>query len=74
MKCPYCENDMEQGYIQGPRGVFWSAKGRNFFFFPHRVKGDVVIAGAYEGSSGQNAYLCRSCGKIIIDVKYDLNP
>lgn len=72
MKCPYCDGEMERGFLQGPRGVFWSAKGRNFIFFPHRTKGDVVIAGALECSSGENSYLCRKCSMLITDLKYSL--
>jgi hypothetical protein len=71
MKCPYCDKEMIPGYLQGPRGVFWTDKAKNFFFFPRETKGDIVIAGTWGRSSGDNAYLCRSCGKIIIDVKYN---
>ena len=26
MKCPYCSNEMEQGYIQNRDGVYWTPK------------------------------------------------
>jgi hypothetical protein len=71
MICPYCGCGMKRGYMLGPEGVFWSAKGRAVFFIPHPAKGDIVVAGRLEGSSGENSYLCRNCGKIIIDLKHN---
>jgi hypothetical protein len=72
MKCPYCDSEMEQGYLQGPGGVFWSEKSKRFFLYPREQNGDVVIAGSWERSSGDDAWLCRNCGKMIIDVKYNI--
>lgn len=72
MKCPYCDSDMEPGYMQGPKGVFWTDEGRNFFSYPRETKGDIVIAGKWARSSGRDAYLCKNCNKIILDVKYSV--
>lgn len=72
MKCPYCDSEMERGFLQGPKGVFWSDKARRLDFYPRELRGDIVIAGEWERSSGDDAWLCRKCGKLVVDVKYNI--
>jgi len=68
MTCPYCETEMEHGYIQSCRGIFWSSTKRTFFFAARKKNGDAVIApyDPFIGSTAE-AYLCRRCRKIIAD-------
>ena len=60
MKCPYCDNEMELGYIQSRDGLGWNAKKR--------------IVSALSGTfADQNlgetavAFRCKECKKMIID-------
>ncbi len=69
MNCPYCGNEMEVGYIAGGKEAYWFKNDRGFALFPSKAKGDIVIAGAWIGSSDYNSYLCRKCKKIITDLK-----
>ena len=61
MKCPYCGNEMEQGFIQSPQEISWKKGDKR----PFLVKGSAVTA-----------FLCRDCKKVIIDYldeKADFN-
>lgn len=68
MRCPYCDNEMEHGDILAPRGVYWVKKDRDFVLFIRKSKGDVVIVDAWSASRNESSYLCRGCGKVIIDI------
>ena len=71
MKCPYCGNEMEQGFIQSPQEISWK-KGdkRPFLGRAQFHEGSVIL------SSAVTAFLCRDCKKVIIDYldeKADFN-
>lgn len=78
MKCPYCEREMEQGVIQSPHEISWK-KGvkRRLLGRASLHEGSVVLSElSFFRGSGVIAWLCRDCGKIVIDVsdeKSDLN-
>ncbi len=67
MKCPYCGSEMEKGDLLAPRGIHWVKKGRGFVFAVRKSKGDIKIIGHWP-SGYINSYVCRKCGKIIIDI------
>lgn len=68
MQCPYCGIDMEKGVIQSVREIFWSHNKKKLIFKPDINKGDVPIASfGWNGSVGE-AYLCRKCEKVIINI------
>ena len=61
MKCPYCEKEMEQGFIQSPHEISWKKGDKRPLF---------GRAQFHEGSvkgSAVTAFLCRDCQKVIID-------
>ena len=67
MKCPYCDAEMEQGYVQSAKWVFWTKRIKKVYAI--LTKDDVEIApvsGLY--CVNENSYLCRNCNKIIIDL------
>ena len=60
MKCPYCENEMERGYIQSRDGLGWNPKKR--------------FIAAFSGATAKKplgkapvTYYCLPCQKMIID-------
>ena len=65
MKCPYCETEMEQGFIQGARGVIWSKIKKRLFLVAE--DDDIDITSGFLFGSHATACLCRKCKKIIID-------
>ncbi len=78
MKCPYCDSEMEQGYIQSPYEINWK-KGNKRAFFGNAGfhEGSVVLSElSLLGGSAVTAFLCRDCKKVIIDYsdeKADFN-
>ena len=68
MKCPYCNKEMELGYIQSRDGVTWTPKKRLIPAFSILRKGSVSLAnGAADYSGCVYAYKCGECKKVIID-------
>ena len=70
MKCPYCGNDMLQGYIQAADGVYWAEKLRPVAAIPI-LSGSMISlqsgeTGAFTGHTAI-AYRCKECKKVIID-------
>ena len=68
MKCPYCNNDMELGYIQCRDGVTWTPKKQFAAALSSLAKNSVSLEnGAADNSRTVYAYKCAECRKVIID-------
>ena len=68
MKCPYCSNEMESGYIQCRDGVTWTPKKQPVAALSFLGKGSVSLAnGATHNSDIVYAFNCSECKKVIID-------
>ena len=70
MKCPYCEKEMAQGYIQSRDGVFWSEKLRpvaaiSIFGGKTVTLHDSAVSNRTHAAL---AWSCEACGKVIIDI------
>ena len=70
-KCPYCGKVMEEGRIPpGRYSLRWkSTQGYRgaLNYFLNFDKKDIILSSIWDNSYC-TAYLCRDCGKIIIDV------
>ena len=72
MKCPFCDKEMELGFIQCRDGVTWSPKMSIISAFSSLTKGSQPIEnGAAEDFRAVYAYRCKDCAKIIIDFSKD---
>lgn len=69
MKCPYCNEEMESGYIQCRDGIYWSDKKRMVAPLPPMRGSSIDLRTICDGSykSYATAYNCPKCKKIIID-------
>lgn len=76
MNCPYCEREMEQGYLKSFRHMVWSHSPRMPLIscpgtIPIVEDDDVEVgkaaAGGWNGFRVQASY-CPGCKKIIIDT------
>ena len=68
MNCPYCEKEMELGYIQCRDGLHWTSKK----VFAAALSGFGKDCISLENGAGRNntvvyAYKCSECKKVIID-------
>lgn len=67
MNCPYCNKEMEKGFIQSPHEINWSPK--KYFCNSSDIHSDMIVLGESNFIKGSStiAYCCRFCKKIIID-------
>lgn len=58
---------MEKGFLQSPKPVFWSLKNRAMFTSPG--SGDIRVTRMGWNCYSDKAYVCKSCGKMVIDLE-----
>ena len=67
MDCPYCGSNMEPGVIQSPQEIIWQAK-KHLINRADLYEGAVCLSRrSFWKGSAVEAWLCRDCGKVIID-------
>lgn len=69
MKCPYCNEEMELGYIQCRDGVIWDTQNRLVAALPSVRSNSIALCsgqGIFSGASVL-AYNCKKCKKIVIN-------
>ena len=70
IKCPYCNEEMEPGYIQCRDSIFWNTKKRLIAALPPIGGTSINLAseesGVFSGFATR-AYNCTKCKKIIVD-------
>ena len=72
MKCPYCNKEMELGYIQCRDGVTWTPKKQLVAALSFLGKGSISLEnGAADNSRTVYAYKCGTCKKVVIDYSAD---
>lgn len=68
MNCPYCNAEMELGYIQSRDGLTWTRKKQPVPALAILGKGSVSLEnGAADSAQCVYAYKCSACKKVIID-------
>lgn len=65
MKCPICEKEMEQGFLQGNQRVAWVKKRHKFSLLPKQ--GEILLENNSFCNYIFSAWVCKSCKKVIID-------
>ena len=68
MNCPYCAKEMESGYLRGGSGyeLLWTEEPFKMTSLP--TGNDFFVCKASDVYR-PIAYLCRTCGKIVLDIK-----
>ncbi len=68
MKCPYCEETMEKGYIQASRTseLIWSKNRSRVFLTPDDI--DIQLTQQLSFLPWLEGYICKACSKIILDI------
>lgn len=65
MKCAYCGNEMEQGFLQGNQRLAWVKKPRKLSLRPKQ--GEILLENNAFSSTVFSACICKSCKKIVVD-------
>ncbi|MEG0410082.1 MAG: PF20097 family protein [Erysipelotrichaceae bacterium] len=66
MNCPYCNTEMEKGYMQGASRMMWTPKPHSFIMALPK-KDEIMFDSGITKASLCTAYLCRHCKKIVMD-------
>ena len=67
MNCPYCDTEMEQGFLQSRSPVFWSDRKR-VVKFPSGAR-DVGVADGELTGFYVEAFYCRACNRLITEPR-----
>lgn len=66
LKCPYCNSDLIEGFIDSPMtSLRWHNKNAGFFE-KYTVFGGEVLCN--HNSDFIKCYRCKNCNKLIIDL------
>lgn len=68
MKCPYCSEEMQQGYLQSARDLYWTQKPKKIMMIASG-KDDFLIGDTTFAGILAEAEYCPNCKKIIIDTE-----
>ena len=68
MICPYCQKEMEKGFLQSRDGLAWTSKKHKIAAFSCYTSDAVTLSTDNSiAPKTLDAYLCRTCKKVIID-------
>ncbi|WP_458406994.1 PF20097 family protein [Anaerotignum sp.] len=67
MKCPYCQKEMEKGFIQCRDGVTWTPKKQLVAAFSSLGRGSVSLENGAGNDRTVYAHHCEDCKKVIVD-------
>ncbi|QIB69682.1 hypothetical protein Ami103574_10270 [Aminipila butyrica] len=65
MKCPYCNNEMEQGLLQGMRRIAWVKKQHKLSLLPEQD--EIMLENNSFSDFTLSASICKKCKKIVVD-------
>ncbi len=68
MKCPYCDSDMERGYLQSKSPIIWCERKRHLAKIPTNPRDIGVSDGELTGFYAE-AFYCRACNRMITEPK-----
>ncbi|WP_407945993.1 PF20097 family protein [Oscillibacter valericigenes] len=68
MRCPYCKDPMEEGCVQGPRGIYWSEKPSKFIP-PYKKNTMPLSEETFLTIPTIRAHRCQKCEIIILCSK-----
>ncbi len=65
IRCPFCVNEMERGFLQGGNLLVWTKK-RHYLSLLTR-DGEVELTHNYLVGPALTAWICKDCKKVIAD-------
>ncbi len=65
MRCPYCNEEMQQGYLQTGQRIAWTKKIHKISLLPK--DGEVLFANNTIRGTSFQAYICKGCKKVLFD-------
>ncbi|MDD3393557.1 MAG: PF20097 family protein [Anaerotignum sp.] len=62
MKCPFCGEEMGEGYLESGRYFIWKAEDER------GKKQEYLLAKSYMGGAKLKGEMCPYCRKLILDI------
>ena len=69
MRCPFCGDLMEKGFIQSGNLMVWVKKKHHISLLPR--EGEVILDRNYWSGSTIPANICKQCKKVIAEYEED---
>ena len=66
MNCPTCNCEMEEGYVQAAREVFFSSHMHTILFSAYGDD-DILLSRKNFSAPYVRASICKKCKKVVID-------
>ncbi len=67
MRCPFCGNGMEAGYVQSGNLMVWVKKKHYVSLLPK--EGEVLLDRNYLSGAIIPAHICKQCKKVIAEYQ-----
>lgn len=67
MKCPYCNNEMEKGYVQSSKEVYYTTNPTKFPFLAFAKVEDLNLTKGLFAPVTIEAWNCPVCKKLLIE-------
>ena len=67
MKCPTCGQEMEEGFAQCAREIYFTIEPHLFFFKAKKEEGEILLSSHNWTRPTCVAYICHNCQKVVID-------
>ena len=67
MRCPFCGDPMEKGFIQSGNLMVWVKKKHRISLLPR--EGEVILDRNYWSGSTIPAHICKHCKKVIAEYE-----
>ncbi len=67
MLCPFCQSEMEKGFLQGGSILVWVKKKHHLSLLPG--EGDVLLDRKYLTNPCVPSWVCRQCRKVITEYE-----
>lgn len=68
MRCPYCNEEMEKGYLQTARDLYWTKNPKKVLMIAN-LDDDILIGKTTFGGVLAEVDMCPNCKKIVIDIE-----
>lgn len=65
MNCPFCNEPMRKGYLQGAKPFFWSQDKKSLLFICGND--DVQISKGFWNGCFVDSFYCPKCRKLVVE-------
>jgi sarcosine oxidase delta subunit len=74
MNCPFCNGEMEHGFVTSGAALTWRKRKKKVTFnpYPDKKQGEFVFSYNPFGGAAAEGYICKNCKKILIGYEEEM--